>query len=61
MHSSTWTRRHFLAQQPFGLGGLALAWLLDQDGLLAAPAKPAYTIHAGARARHVTGAIIIAC
>ena len=40
MHSSTWTRRHFLAQQSFGLGSLALAWLLDQDGLLAAPAKP---------------------
>ena len=41
MHSSMWTRRHFLAQQSFGLGSLALAWLLDQDGLLAAPAKPA--------------------
>ena len=24
MHSSTWTRRHFLAQQSFGLGSLAL-------------------------------------
>ena len=34
------TRRHFLTQQTFGLGGLALAWLLKQDGLLAAPAKP---------------------
>jgi hypothetical protein len=35
------TRRHFLTQQAFGLGGLALAWLLDQDRALAVPAKPA--------------------
>ena len=34
------TRRHFLAQQAGGLGGLALAWLLKQDSLRAAPAKP---------------------
>ncbi len=35
------TRRHFLTQQAFGLGGLALAWLLDQDRALAVPEKPA--------------------
>ena len=40
MHSSTSTRRHFLAQHGFGLGGLALAWLLDRDGLLADSVKP---------------------
>ena len=33
-------RRHFLAQQAFGLGGLAFASLLNDDGLLAAPPKP---------------------
>jgi hypothetical protein len=38
--NSHFTRRHFLAEQAFGLGGLALAWLLKQDGLQAAPAKP---------------------
>ncbi len=35
------SRRHFLQQQSFGLSGLALAWLLKQDGLHAAPPKPA--------------------
>lgn len=34
------TRRHFLQQQAFGLSGVALAWLMKQDGLLAAPPKP---------------------
>jgi hypothetical protein len=36
------TRRHFLASQSLGLGSLALAWLLRQDGALAgqAPRKP---------------------
>jgi hypothetical protein len=34
------SRRHFLAGHAFGLGGLALAWLLGEDGLLAAPARP---------------------
>jgi uncharacterized protein (DUF1501 family) len=38
---SHFTRRHFLSQQAFGLGGLAVAWLLRQDGALAAPPKPA--------------------
>lgn len=37
MHS---TRRHFLATSSMGIGGLALSWLLKQDGLLAAPNRP---------------------
>lgn len=37
---SHFTRRHFLTQQAFGLGGLALAWLLREDRALAVPAKP---------------------
>ena len=35
------TRRHFLAQSAFGLGGLAAARLLQQDQARAVPAKPA--------------------
>ena len=35
------SRRHFLQANGFGLGTLALATLLRQDGLLAAPVKPA--------------------
>jgi hypothetical protein len=34
------SRRHFLHANGFGLGSLALASLLKQDGLLAAPVKP---------------------
>ncbi|HMF18658.1 MAG TPA: DUF1501 domain-containing protein [Gemmataceae bacterium] len=34
------TRRHFLASNAMGLGGLALAWLLKEDCLLAAPSRP---------------------
>ena len=34
------SRRHMLHAGGFGLGTLAVAHLLDQDGLLAAPAKP---------------------
>ena len=34
------SRRHFLHANGFGLGSLALASLLQQDGLLAAPVKP---------------------
>ena len=34
------SRRHFLAGQAFGLGSLAVAWLLKQDRLLAEPKKP---------------------
>ncbi len=38
---SHFTRRHFLTQQAFGLGGLALTWLLQQEKAFAVPAKPA--------------------
>jgi Protein of unknown function (DUF1501) len=34
------SRRHFLHASGFGLGSLALASLLEKDGLLAAPVKP---------------------
>jgi hypothetical protein len=34
------TRRHFLAQNSLGIGGLALAWLLNQDKLRADPVRP---------------------
>ena len=34
------SRRHFLAQQSLGIGSVALAWLLNRDGLAAAPLKP---------------------
>jgi hypothetical protein len=37
---SHFTRRHFIQQQAFGLGGAALSWLLLQDELRASPAKP---------------------
>lgn len=33
-------RRHFLASSAYGLSGVALAYLLKQDGLLAEPKKP---------------------
>ncbi len=39
------TRRRFLASSTFGMGGLALAWLLNRDGLLAAPEKPELEPH----------------
>ncbi len=35
------SRRHFLQANSFGLGTLALASLLEKEGLLAAPVKPA--------------------
>jgi hypothetical protein len=34
------TRRHFLATSAMSLGGVALAWLLNEEGLLAEPARP---------------------
>ena len=34
------SRRHFLHASGFGLGSTALAWLLQQQGLLAEPARP---------------------
>jgi hypothetical protein len=33
------SRRHFLAQSGFGLGSVALAWLLKEEGLLAEPPR----------------------
>jgi hypothetical protein len=35
-----WTRRHFLHNCTFGVGSVALAWLLNEQRLLADPAKP---------------------
>jgi hypothetical protein len=34
------SRRHFLTGSSMGIGSLALAWLLRDEGLLAAPSKP---------------------
>ena len=34
------TRRQFLAENAMGLGGVALAWLLNEQNLLAAPHMP---------------------
>ena len=34
------SRRHFLASQGMGVGSVALAWMLHQQGLLAKPAPP---------------------
>ena len=34
------TRRHFLASNSLGLGSVALAWLLNEEGLLAEPSRP---------------------
>lgn len=34
------SRRHFLGAGAFGLGSTALAWMLQQEGLLAEPARP---------------------
>jgi hypothetical protein len=39
-YSQLCSRRHFLHANAFGIGSLALAWLLREDGLLAAPVKP---------------------
>jgi len=35
------SRRHFLATSAMGVGSVALAWLLNEERLLAEPAKPA--------------------
>ncbi|WP_038168000.1 DUF1501 domain-containing protein [Verrucomicrobium sp. BvORR106] len=40
-HAQLCSRRHFMHAGGFGLGSLALASLLQQDGLMAAPVKPA--------------------
>ncbi|MBI3880431.1 MAG: DUF1501 domain-containing protein [Verrucomicrobia bacterium] len=34
------SRRHFLASNALGLGSVALAWLLNEEGLLAEPSRP---------------------
>ena len=39
MATPHYTRRHFLSQQVFGLGGLALSWLLQQDSAQASPTR----------------------
>ena len=36
-----WDRREFLFQSGGGISGLALAYLLDRDGVLSAAAAPA--------------------
>ena len=38
--SESSTRRRFLAKTTFGVGSVALAWLLKEDRLLAEPEKP---------------------
>lgn len=40
MHSFTFTRRDALHAGTFGIGSVALAWLLNQDRLLAEPKRP---------------------
>ncbi len=39
------TRRQFLTQNALGVGGVALAWLLGQENLLAAPHMPRENLH----------------
>jgi hypothetical protein len=39
-HPCNLGRRHFLAQNGLGIGGLALAWLLNEEKLLANPTRP---------------------
>lgn len=39
-NSAFCSRRHFLGASAFGLGSTALAWLLQQEGLLAEPVRP---------------------
>lgn len=41
MSTQHFTRRHFLSQQAFGLGGLALGWLMRSGCVAAAPVNPA--------------------
>lgn len=40
MNAPICSRRHFLRAGAFNLGAVALPWLLQQDGLLAAPVRP---------------------
>jgi hypothetical protein len=39
------SRRHFLAANALGIGSVALAWLLNEDRLLAEPARPELEPH----------------
>lgn len=39
-HPNQSSRRHFLSSSAMGLGGVALAWLLNQEKLLGAPVQP---------------------
>jgi hypothetical protein len=48
------TRRDFLTTTASGLGLLALASILERDGLLASPASPAATAASGAKPPHFT-------
>lgn len=40
MSTQHYNRRHFLSQQAFGLGGLALSWLMQSTRVGAAPVNP---------------------
>ena len=44
------TRRHFLASTTGGVGSMALAWLLNEERLLAEPALATYGYLSAARA-----------
>ncbi|MFN3652712.1 MAG: DUF1501 domain-containing protein [Armatimonadota bacterium] len=46
-----YSRRRLLSQSAFGIGSFALAHLLQQDGLLAAPPKPAENLPLNLKAR----------
>jgi hypothetical protein len=39
------TRRHFLAANALGIGSVALAWLMNEDRLLAEPVRPELETH----------------
>jgi len=43
LNSAAFSRRLFLQCNAMGIGGMALAWLLQQDKLLGAPEKPVDT------------------
>ena len=53
-----WRRRDFLFQSGGGISGLALAYLLNQDGLLAAP-PPAGAEREPLPARMPTHAVLL--
>jgi len=63
------SRRHFLGASSFGLGSTAVAWMLQQQGLLAEPARPELELrhydltpkagHHPARARAMISILVI--